>query len=208
MEFLRKLFGPSKKEIWQELSRRMGGQFVDGGWLGKDAVVVSHKEWTIVLDNYVVSTGKTTHTYTRIRAPYINKDGFRFTIYRRNFFADVGKFFGMEDVEIGEDEQFDFDFIIKGNDHYKLWKFFANPRIRYLFNEQPRIKVTVKSATPQSPFGSFGKNVDELQFIVHGIIKDIDQLHKLFDLFAEMLDHLCHINSAYEDDPTLKNYYS
>jgi hypothetical protein len=39
---------------------------------------------------------------------------------------------------------------------------------------------------------------------VHGIIKDLHHLRGLYDLFAEILDHLCHIGSAYEDDPFKK----
>lgn len=207
MSLLRKLFGPSKREIWKQLSEKIDGEFVEGGWFKQDAVVVKHKEWTIILDTYIVSTGKSSITYTRIRAPYINKDGFRFTIYRRTFFSEIGKFFGMEDVEIGTDEGFDYDFIIKGNDHYKLWKFFSNERIRYLMKQQPQIKITVQRATSDH-FGSFPKNVDEVEFKIVGVMKNIEHLHLLFDLFAEMLDHLCHINAAYEEDPTLMNYYS
>jgi hypothetical protein len=43
--------------------------------------------------------------------------------------------------------------------------------------------------------------VDELHFQVLGVIKDIPRLRALFDLFAEVLDRLCLIGSAYEGDP-------
>lgn len=207
MSLLRKLFGPSKREIWQQLSNKIGGEFIEGGWFKRDAVVVKHKQWTIVLDTYVVHSGNAHVTYTRIRAPYINKDGFKFTIYRRSFLSDIGKFFGMEDIVTETDESFDYDFIIKGNDHYKIWKFFSNERIRYLMKQQPQLKISVHRASTEF-FGKFPKNVDEVEFKVVGVIKNLEHLQQLFDLFAEMLDHLCHINAAYEDDPTLTNYYS
>lgn len=38
-------------------------------------------------------------------------------------------------------------------------------------------------------------------FHVRGIIQDVDRLRRLFDLFGETLDQLCHIGSAYEDKP-------
>ncbi|OWY22583.1 DUF3137 domain-containing protein [Sphingobacteriales bacterium UPWRP_1] len=208
MELLRQLFGPSKKEIWRLLSERIGGEFIDGGWFGKDQVVVCHKEWTIILDTYVVHTNNAHIRYTRMRAPYINKDGFRFTIFRRNFFSDIATFFGMEDIETGTDEEFDYDFVIKGNDDYKLWKFFSNERIRTIIKQLEQVKITVHKATSDAIISPYPKNVDELEFKVRGVIKDIEQLQLLFDLFAEMLDHLCHIGAAYEDDPALKNYYS
>ena len=51
---------------------------------------------------YTVSTGKTTIVFTRMRAPYVNPNSFRFTIYRKGFFSGIGKFFGMQDIEIGD----------------------------------------------------------------------------------------------------------
>ena len=49
-----------------------------------------------------------------MRAPYVNPDGFRFTIYRQGVFSDIGKWLGMQDVTVGCPE-FDEAFIIKGN---------------------------------------------------------------------------------------------
>ncbi len=37
-----------------------------------------------------------------------------------------------------------------------------------------------------------------------GVIKDTERLKQLFDLFAEVLNHLCQIGSAYEDDPGME----
>ncbi|HBO44212.1 MAG TPA: DUF3137 domain-containing protein, partial [Planctomycetaceae bacterium] len=50
----------------------------------------------------------------------------------------------------------------------------------------------------------FPEGVDELWFQVIGVITDIDRLKSLYYLFAETLNHLCHIGSAYEDDPKLE----
>ena len=39
MSFLKGLFGPSKEEIWSQLSREVGGEFQQGGFLsGKTSV--------------------------------------------------------------------------------------------------------------------------------------------------------------------------
>jgi hypothetical protein len=42
---------------------------------------------------------------------------------------------------------------------------------------------------------------DELQFTVIGVIKDVERLKLLFELFSETLDQLCRIGSAYEQAP-------
>ena len=201
MGILRQLFGPSRDEVWQKLSHEVGGDFDDGGFWKGSKLEVKHGEWTITLDTYTVSTGKSSTTYTRIRAPYINKDNFRFTIYRKSIFSGIGKALGMQDVEIGY-PQFDDDFIIKGNDENLLRTLFANIKIRELISAQPRIHLQVKD--DEGYFGSqFPRGVDELYFQTVGVIKDTQRLRQLFELFSEVLNHLCHIGSAYEDDPRI-----
>jgi len=106
-------FGPSKDEVWRQLSQEIGAEFVEGGLWKGNKVQAHVKPWTITLDTYTVSTGKSSVTYTRMRAPYVNPEGFRFTIYRKSIFSDLGKFLGMQDIEVS-DPDFDEAFIIKG----------------------------------------------------------------------------------------------
>ena len=96
MNVLRKVFGPCKKEIWKQLSEQLGAEFREGGFARPDKVVVHVKEWTITLDTFVVSTGKTVVIFTRMRAPYVNAEGFRFTIHRKSLFTHLGKLMGMQ----------------------------------------------------------------------------------------------------------------
>ncbi len=188
MGFLRGIFGPNKEEVWRQLSREIGAEFVDGGFWKGDKVVAQVEEWTITLDTYTQSSGKHSTTYTRMRAPFANEDGVRFTIYRKGLFSGLGKLLGMQDVEVGYAE-FDRDFIIKGNDESKVQALFANSRIRELIEAQPSIRLRVKD--------------DELYFQVVGVIKDVERLKSLYALFAMTLNQLCHMDAAYEDDPNL-----
>ena len=136
---------------------------------------------------------------TRLRAPYVNPEGFRFTIYRKGFFSDLGKLLGMQDIEVG-DPEFDEAFIIKGNDESKVRDLFANPKIRQMIQAQPKIRLDVKDS--EGWFGpKFPEDVDELHFQVVGVIKDVERLKSLFDLFAAVLDQLCRIGSAYKREP-------
>jgi len=202
MGLLRKLFGPSKDEIWRQLSAEVGGDFVQSGFFKRTRVAVQHNEWTITLDAYTESSGETSQTYTRMRAPYVNRDGFRFTIYRKGFFSDLGKLLGMQHIEIGEPD-FDDAFIIKGTDEAKVRELFSNPKIRSLIEQQPRIHLTVRD--DEGWFGTkFPDGVDELYFRAPGVVKDLQQLKALYELFAEVLNHLCQIGSAYETDPGIK----
>jgi hypothetical protein len=177
-------FGPSKDEVWRQLSQEIRAEFVGGGFWKGNKVQAHVGPWTITLDTYTVSDGHSSTTFTRMRAPYVNPEGFRFTIYRKGFFSDLGKFLGMQDIEVG-DFEFDEAFIIKGNDEGKLCGLFANPKIRQMIQDQPKIR----------------ENVDELHFQVVGVIKDVERLKALFDLFAAVLDQLCRIGSAYKQEP-------
>ena len=202
------IFGPSKDEIWTQIATDIGGEFIDGGFWGKDVLIYKHGEWQILLDTYTVttSTGTTTTstTYTRMRAPFINKDGLYFKISREGFFSSIGKFFGMQDIEI-EDPFFDKQFVIKGNDPEKINLLLADDRIKELCQTQPRIYLSIKD--DEGWFGTdFPEGVDELYFQCVGIIKETERLKALFGLFCLILQRLVQIDSAYKDDPqvTLK----
>ena len=181
MEVIRRLFGPSKRDIWQQLSAEIGATYVDGGFWKGDKVQATHGGWTVTLDTYAVHAGKTTIVYTRMRAPFANPRGFRFTIYRKGLFSEIAKWLGMQDLQVGV-EPFDEEFIIKGTDEGLVRALFANPAIRDLVARQKNIHLTVKD--------------DELYFHVTGIIKDLDRLKLLYELFAETLDQLSDIGAA------------
>jgi hypothetical protein len=124
---------------------------------------------------------------------------FRFAIYRKSFFSEIAKWFGMQDIVVG-DPTFDEAFIIKGNDERKVRALFDDPKLRALIAAQPQIHFEVKD--DERWFGKkFPEGVDELYFQVTGVIKDVERLHQLFLLFAETLDQLCRIGSAYETSP-------
>lgn len=202
MSILRKWFGPSQAEIWQQLATETGADFTLGGFLRPGKVEIKVREWTLTLDTYTVSTGKSSTTYTRLRAPYVNQDGFAFTIYRKSIFSGLGKALGMQDIEIG-DPVFDEEFVIKGTDEARVRALFAHAQLRDMIAAQPTIYLSVRK--DEGWFGAdFPEGVDELYFQVGGVIKDVERLKSLFLLFAATLNYLCLIGSAYESDPQVK----
>jgi len=200
MSILRSIFGPSKKEIWSGISQQIGGEFIEGGFWEKDKLLFKHGEWEILLDTYTVSNGKSSSTYTRMRAPFFNKDGLYFKIYREGIFSSIGKFFGMQDIQIG-DPFFDKHFVIKGNNEEKI-KLFLSSKLKVLIQSQPRILFEVKKN--EGLFSEkFLENVNELYFQVHGVVKDRNILKLLFELFSAALENLVEIDSAYESSPEI-----
>ncbi len=199
MGLLREIFGPSKDEIWSQLSQEIGADYQAGGFFTSGKVTLSHRQWEITLDTYTVSSGKSSTTYTRIRAPYVNPDGFQFTVYRKSIFSWLGKLMGMQDIEIG-DQFFDDEFIIQATQADLIERLLADTDIRQLIQQQPSIHFQVKD--DEGWFGKkFPEGVDELYFQAYGVIKDKQILKDLFDLFSRVLDELCRLGSAYEQAP-------
>jgi hypothetical protein len=117
MSLLRSIFGPSKDEIWSSIAKDIGGKYIDGGFWKKDVLRYRHRDWEILLDTYTQSSGSGSNhsstTYTRMRAPFVNKDGLYFKIYRKGIFSSIGRFFGMQDLEIGDSFGSNLGFILK-----------------------------------------------------------------------------------------------
>jgi hypothetical protein len=202
MGILRSLFGPSKEEMWSQLSREIGADYQPGGFFKDSKVILSHREWQITLDTYTVSTGKSHITYTRIRAPFVNPDGFRFNIYRKSIFSGIAKLLGTQDIEIG-DSYFDEEFIIQSSSEDLVYRLLSSIEIRQRIQNQPDIHFEVKDDE-----GWFQKNfpegVDELYFQTVGVITDKERLKALFDLFAAVLDQLCRMGAGYEQAPNVE----
>lgn len=195
-------FGPSKKEVWQQLADEIEANYINNGFLENDRVEAYIGNWIIVLDTYAVQTGKTYTTYTRIRAPFISYSDFYFKIYRTGLFNGIRKILGMEDIEIGH-ESFDEEFVIKSNSKDKVRVLFANENIRDLIQFQPKIHLEIRD--DEGFFkGHFPKNADELYFEANDVIKDIDRLKGLFKLFELTLKELCNIGIAGSEYPEVR----
>jgi hypothetical protein len=194
-------FGPSTDDVWRQLSNEVGAEFVSGSFLGfsEGTKVRAHVgPWTVTLD--ITTYGRT--TITRIRAPYMNPEGFQFTIDRKSPFHILSKLLRLQDIEVG-DARFDEAFVIKGNDQDMVRALFSNPKIRRLIQNQPRIHLEVKHS--EGWFGpTLPDDVDELYFHENGVIKDIERLKALIDLFAAVLVQLCKIEPACKQGPGIE----
>jgi hypothetical protein len=200
-------FGDHHEQMWQEMATAMGGDFInEEGW-SKDEVRIKDGPWTVYLDIVSHCGYRSEAKYTRIRAPFVNKDGFRFNIHQRGHFEAVLQAIGIDKflgsaIEIGI-EEIDKRLVVHANDEVKIRKLLASHRIRAL--AQGRLEMNLQVKPNDGDFGpEFPDGVDELYLEVEDVVTDVDMLKGLFVLFAEILHHLCHIDSAYEDDPHLE----
>ncbi len=164
-----------RDEAWQQLAYEIGAEFISGGLFHASKVQTQVKDSTVVLDTYTVPSGDSSTTYTRVKATLQNKDGLQFKIFRTGLISKIGKALGMQDIEIG-DADFDHDFTIQGNNELKVRALFTNQRIKQLIQTQKSIHLSLKN--------------NELHFEVQGVIRDVERLKSLFELFREVLGQL------------------
>ncbi|RMG45294.1 MAG: DUF3137 domain-containing protein [Acidobacteria bacterium] len=193
-------FREHREEIRTELLDSIA-RFAPGEWDGSPLRVRSGP-FSIVVDVHADVAGFSSRVITRIRAPYVNRDGFRFRLRRRSLMLDLAKHLGMEDVEIG-DPEFDREFIVQGNSKEELRRLLGCERLRRDLVEAPVELLEVRD--DEGWFGpDFPGEVDELYLQADGRITEPDKIDRLYRPFAETLDRLCQIGSAYRSDPNVR----
>jgi hypothetical protein len=179
MEFLRDIFGPSKYKIWQQVADEIGGQFENGGFFGKDILRFRSGQWEITLD---ILGGEDYSSCNRMRAPFVNKEGLKFEIYKGSIASSIGKYFGMQDIQV-KDRLFDDKYIVKGNKVDRIKLLLQDENLKDLIRFQGDVYFSVRD--DDGSFGvAFPRGVDEL--------------------FSATLMRLVEIDSAFETDPMIR----
>ncbi len=160
---------------WKQFAVEMGAEFIEGGFFRSSKVEAHIGDATVILDTYSVSAGDSSTTYTRIKAAFQNRDDFQFKVFRTGLVSKIGKALGAQDIEIG-DEEFDRAFTLQSNNESRLQMLLMNQRIRQLIEGQKSIHLSLRN--------------NELNFEVQGVIRDVERLKALFDLFREVLGQL------------------
>ena len=186
---------PSKEEAWTALASRRGGALVTDKRGKVKQVRFRLEPFELVLDVYTQSTGNSSQTYTRGRLLYPARDEFRFRLHRRSIFSGIGKYLGMQDIEVGQPEV-DRDFIIKADSPGKVQGLLLRNRVGAAL-------VTLRAGTfATRKFKKRGidtTNVRELSYTVGGVMRDAARLDALIDLFAETTQHLVKNGSAWAE---------
>ena len=191
------LFGPPLKEVWQQLAVEVNAEYVKGGFAKSARVEKSYNNWTILLDTYTVNTGKSSVTYTRMRVPYIRENDIQFKLSRKNVFSGIGRMFGMPLIET-YDYDFDDEFVLKGNDETVIKEIFLNQSIKDMIKFQKRLILKVKPYKVKKSLTD-----SELYFQMTGVLKDMDKLKSLFNLFSALMDELVKNGVASAEKPSM-----
>ena len=147
VNFFKSCFGPSRDEVWTALRAQIGGEIVPRTTWRGEKLRADVRDWTVTLDEYstVVMAGKVpVHIqHTRMRAPFPNPGGFRFSIHRASAFSYLGTLLGMQDIQTGHPE-FDEAFVIKSNDEVSVRSLCDSEKLRALVTAQPKFQLSVR----------------------------------------------------------------
>lgn len=194
-------FKGNRREVFADLAEKLQGDYEKGTMWKHDLVRARSGPWEVVMDQYTVHANNVHIPITRIRAPFLNKDGLQFGLSEEGFFQRLGKKFGLQDLEIGY-RDFDQAFRITGNKRDQIRRLLEDDNLRKLLLEDPAISLSIKN--DEGLFKQkYPNGVDLLYFEKHKHIVDLPTLERLFALFALVLERLVQIDSAYESDPGL-----
>jgi hypothetical protein len=194
------VFRRHRLTIWRELEQHLTG--AGDEWDGTPLRVRSGP-FVVTLDVHAALAGYATNLVTRLRATYVNRDGFRFGLQRRSWATDISGFLGLQDIEIG-DEAFDREFVVKANDADQVRRLLVDADLRRAILDSGDLQ-RLEVRDDEGWFGpEFPEGVDELYLEAGGRLRDPLVIEQLFAVFADVLTRLCHIGSAYERDPELE----
>ena len=205
-----------QEAAWKRLATEIGGELITRKERGRRilgrhmqlAVVAKVGTFPIALDLRVEYGGEyaPNSLVTRMRAPYVPRDTFLFSIKRLHarlsdgaVLRGMARLSGRHKVEAG-DLGFDRDFLVTANDAAKVRALLADPRVCGLIQSQPSIDIS--AARPGwRLFKRSGQRLSVLRFEEEGVIIDVQRLKSLFELFEATLNQLCQIGSASQEEP-------
>ncbi len=167
--------GRKREAAWRQFANEIGAEFIRGGWFHSSKVQTRLRDWVVTVDTYTVPSGDSSTTYTRIRAPFQDEAGFQFSISRAGLIGKLDKVLGAQDIDTGVAD-FDRDFVIRGNSESKVKSLFADPGLRQRMQAQRSVHLRLTGKA--------------LSLEVQGIIRDVERLKSLFELFKDVLYQL------------------
>jgi len=179
MKEIKHIIGNTADEIWQQVSADLSSQDVYeyNVLLEQDGFKVE-----LMIDIDLGGGFEGGYEYTTFKAPIALEHDFRFALHHENLIDTAGKFFGMEDIEIGYPE-FDQELIIKTNDKDRTRQIFSDAKLREVFKSLHSFTLHlthhhVDGDNEKQPF---------LELTIEEGITDAKELRNLYDAFYKVL---------------------
>ena len=164
-----------RRATWTAVAGELGGAFhLPTGFFRRknERIEATVDGVPVVLDWYLVSTGKSAQSYTRVTASYVRGPGPTLKIYRQGVLASIGKAIGTQDIDLGVVPAFDTEFMVKADS----------------------VAVTrrlLSRAAMERILASFGRaridgGVESIKLVETGIWEDADRLRGGIALLADL----------------------
>jgi len=201
MSSFRKIYNaikpPDYEHVWRQFSAENNGNYIVGQYDIHDSVEIIYRNHKIVFDRLndypTILVRSSLVSFTRIRLEFKSPDNLKLRIVEQTIVDDFGKLFGQQDIKTGNKE-FDFRFLISGNDEYKLQPLFQNKEFISLIQNTKDVHLEILEGS-----GIFGEDISSekvmLYFITGTKIKKIEQLRTFLKLYQILIDELTKVSS-------------
>ncbi len=179
--------------VWQKLALSVEGVYLEKK-KNKPSVRIPHRNWLIELETYVVSTGNSAATYTRARSLFRAGDDFRITVFKRNPFSTLARWFGAPEVKTGHG-RFDRKFIVRSRHRGRSRSILLGTRLSEILLSDPSLYVEVKRPG-RKVRSRHGEDVREATVRRPGHVREIEILETLVEAARALLDQLARLGSA------------
>ncbi|MGV3586474.1 MAG: hypothetical protein ACO1OF_05700 [Adhaeribacter sp.] len=177
----RHIYGHNEDEVWQQLAQDLTQ---NPDLLQYQAIIhQQNKEITLDIDIDLGGGFEGGFATTIFSAPFRNPDGFRFALHEESFFDDLGKFFGMQDIQIGYPD-FDERIIVKTTDESRVRTIFTDDDTRAALLSLK--DFTYEIVLPDD--GDTENNDSRLELIIEEGITDPARLRQLYHIFFGTLN--------------------
>ena len=185
---------PSRREAWRQAAQLAGAEFLPGASPREDRVLVKHGAWRIWLDTYVVSTGQTAVTYTRVRAYFLGLRDLRLVVRRRNALDRLVEALGFGSrppVSRALNERY----VVRGKPPGRVPSLFSGMGLGEEILAVPSLRLEIKRPSRKSR-RRFGQDSGVVVCRTTGVVRDPERLASMLRVVREALDALRRVGEA------------
>ena len=185
MEDIKIISGSSEQDVWQNIEADLAAE---DEVLNYDVVInQGGKQVQLTVDIDPGGGFEGGFETTELRAPLALVSDFRFAVHDEDFIDEIGRFFGMEDVETGYTD-LDKNVVIKSNDEEKVHRIFGDDDVRELFTKLEDFDLSIhhqKLRDSESEQPVLELNINEgitdptsLRTVYHAFYKVLEMIEK------------------------------
>jgi hypothetical protein len=129
METKKIIKGNTEQDVWSQIEQDLN---IDEIEHYEVLIKQGNKDIEFIVDIDLGGGFEGGSQYAMLKSPVSLNSNFKFAIHNEEFIDEVGKFFGMQDVQTGY-QDLDNHLVIKTNDENKVRKIFASDTVRNIF---------------------------------------------------------------------------